>query len=473
MTTECNATYLDFPMLGSRDVLADFDGGDISSDGGALLLRETERLTGIVPQFAACFTDHRKADLVEHTVEELIAQRVYALALGSEDLNDHDDLRRDPLLATVVGKADPTGKARRRPRDRGKALAGKSTLNRLELSPTGADADTRYKKIPCRTHDVERLFVTLFLQAHSRPPERIVLDLDATDDPTHGHPLGRFFHAYYKNFCYLPLYIFCGDHLLCARLRPADIDARAGSVKPLKRIVAQVRESWPGVKIIVRADSGFCREAIMAWCEAEGVDYVLGLAQNTRLKGMIAAEQEQARVEFERTKGPARVFTDLRYRTLDSWSRERRVVAKAEHLAKGANPRFVVTSLTAEARAAKPLYEEDSCGRGEMENRIKEQQLHLFADRTSARTMRGNPVRLFFSSIAYVLLEALRRLGLAGTELARAQCQTIRLKLLKIGALVRVTVRKVWVKLSSSNPYAEAFRRVHANLARMRPPLRC
>jgi len=473
MTTECNSAYLDFPMLGSREVLADFDGGDISSDGGALLLRETERLTGVIRQFAACFTDHRNPDLTEHTVEELIAQRVYALALGYEDLNDHDELRTDPLLATVVGKPDPTGKTRRRHRDRGKALAGKSTLNRLELSPTGADADTRYKKIPCRTHDVERLFVTLFLQAHPRPPERIVLDLDATDDPIHGHQLGRFFHGYYKNFCYLPLYIFCGDHLLCARLRPSDIDACAGSVKHLKRIVAQLQESWPGVKIIVRADSGFCREEIMAWCEANGVDYVLGLAQNTRLKAMITAEAEQARLEFERTKEASRAFTDLRYRTLDSWSRERRVVAKAEHLAKGANPRFVVTSLAAEGRAAKPLYEEDYCGRGEMENRIKEQQLHLFADRTSAATMRGNQIRLFFSSIAYVLLEALRRLGLAGTELACAQCQTIRLKLLKIGALVRVTVRKVWVKLSSSSPYAEAFRRVHANLARLRPPLRC
>jgi hypothetical protein len=473
MTTECNASYLDFPMVGPRQVLADFDGGDLSSDGGALLLRETERLTGIVRQFAACFTDHRNPDLIEHTAGELIAQRVYALALGYEDLNDHDDLRRDPLIATVVGKADPTGKARRRPRDRGKALAGKSTLNRLELSPTGADADTRYKKIPCRTHDVERLFVSLFLQAHARPPERVVLDLDATDDPIHGHQLGRFFHGYYKNFCYLPLYIFCGDHLLCARLRPADIDAAAGSVKHLQRIVAQLREAWPDVKVVVRADSGFCREEILRWCEGNGVDYVIGLAQNPRLKAMITAEQEQARVECERTKGPARVFTDLRYRTLGSWSRERRVVAKAEHLAKGANPRFVVTSLTAEGRAAKPLYEEDYCGRGEMENRIKEQQLHLFADRTSARTMRGNQVRLFFSSIAYVLLEALRRLGLAGTELAEAQCQTIRLKLLKIGGLVRVTVRKVWVKLSSSSPYAAAFRRVHANLARLRPPLRC
>ncbi len=474
MTTECNSSYLDFPMLGSREVLADFDGGDISSDGGALLLRETERLTGIIRQFAACFSDHRNPDLIEHTVDDLIAQRVYALALGYEDLNDHDDLRTDPLLATVVGKGDPTGKTRQRTRDRGKALAGKSTLNRLELTPVGADKGSRYKKIVCHTHDVERLFVSLFLQAHSRPPERIVLDLDATDDPIHGHQLGRFFHGYYQNFCYLPLYIFCGDHLLCARLRPADIDAAAGSVKHLEQIVAQVRQTWPEVKVRIRADSGFCREPIMAWCETNGVDYVLGLAQNTRLKAMIAAEQDQARVEFERTKEPARVFADLQYRTLNSWSRERRVVAKAEHLAKGANPRFVVTSLTPESRAAKPLYEEDYCGRGEMENRIKEQQLHLFADRTSAATMRANQVRLYCSSIAYVLLNALRRLGLVGTELACAQCQTIRLKLLKIGALVRVTVRKVWVKLSSSCPDAEVFRRVHANLSRLRPVMmRC
>src|SRR3954454_16158454 len=447
MTTECNAAYLDFPMLGSREVLADFDGGAISSDGGALLLRQTERLTGIIRQFAACFDDHRDPDLTEHSVEHLLSQRVYGLALGYEDLNDHDDLRRDPLLATVVGKDDPSGTTRRRQRDRGKALAGKSTLNRLELTPVAADKDSRYKKIVCHTRDVERLFVTLFLQAHSRPPERIVLDLDATDDPIHGHQLGRFFHAYYKGYCYLPLYIFCGDHLLCARLRPSDIDACAGSVKHLKRIMAQIREAWPDVKVVVRADSGFCREEILRWCEDNGVDYVIGLAQNTRLKKMIAAEQEQARVEYERTKEPARVFTDLLYRTLDSWSRDRRVVAKAEHLAKGANPRFVVTSLTADGRAAKPLYEEDYCRRGEMENRIKEQQLHLFADRTSTATMRADQVRLFFSSIAYVLLEALRRLGLAGTELAEAQCQTIRLKLLKIGALVQVTVRKVWAKL--------------------------
>jgi hypothetical protein len=459
-------------MLGPRQVLADFDGGTISSDGGALLLRKVEELTGILQQFAACFTDHRDPDRIEHPLQDLLAQRVYALALGYEDLNDHDDLRRDPLLATVIGKGDPTGKDRRRQRDRGKALAGKSTLNRLELSPVGADQESRYTKITCDTRAVERLLVTLFLQAHPTPPKRIVLDLDATDDPIHGHQLGRFFHGYYKNYCYLPLYIFCGDHLLCARLRPADIDASAGALKQLERIVAQIRAAWPGVAIVIRADSGFCREPILAWCERNGVDYLLGLAQNKRLLAMIAAEQEQARQEVERTGAPARVFAELRYETLKTWSRARRVVAKAEHLSKGANPRFVVTSLSCAGRAGQALYEEDYCGRGEAENRIKEQQLHLFADRTSARTMRANQIRLFFSSFAYVLLEALRRLGLAGTELAEAQCQTIRLKLLKIGGLVRVTVRKVWVRLASGCPYAEVFRRVHANLMRLTPLMR-
>ena len=474
MSTECNAEYLDFAILGPRQVTASFDGGDITSDGGALLLRQVERATGILRQFAACFTDHRDPDLIEHPVADLVAQRVYALALGYEDLNDHDDLRRDPLLATVVGKADPTGQDRSRRRDRGKPLAGKSTLNRLELTPPGAGRGSRYKKITCDTHAAERLLLELFIQDHQRPSEHVLLDLDATDDPVHGHQLGRFFHGYYRCYCYLPLYIFCGDHLLCARLRPADIDASAGALKQLRRIVARLREQWPRVRITIRGDSGFCREPILRWCEDNGVDYVLGLAQNPRLLRAIAAEQEQARQQYEATKEPARVFAELRYRTLDSWSRERRVVAKAEHLPKGANPRFVVTSLPIERRAARPLYEEDYCGRGEMENRIKEQQLHLFADRTSAQTMRANQIRLYFSSMAYVLLSALRRLGLAGTELAAAQCQTIRLKLLKVGALVRVTVRRVWVHLASSCPYAGVFRRVHAALGRLRPRvLRC
>jgi Transposase DDE domain group 1 len=469
--SEANSTYLDFPVLGSRQVLASFDGGDISSDGGALLLRKVEEHTGIIRQFAACFTDHRNPDLIEHLLEHLIAQRVYGLALGYEDLNDHDDLRRDPLLATVVGKDDPTGRSRQRKRDRGKALAGKSTLNRLELTPVGADEEDRYKKITCHIHAVDQLLVDLFLQAGQQPPEEIVLDLDATDDPIHGNQLGRFFHGYYKSYCYLPLYIFCGDHLLCARLRPSDIDASAGALKQLQRIIGAIRKVWPQVKIVVRGDSGFCREPIMAWCEANGVDYHFGLAQNPRLLKLIADPLKQALEQFQATKQPARVFTDLEYQTLDTWSRQRRVVAKAEHLQKGSNPRFVVTSISAEQREAKALYEEDYCARGEMENRIKEQQLHLFADRTSAETMRANQIRLFFSSIAYTLLDTLRRLALCSTEMAQAQCQTIRLKLLKIGALVQVTVRRVWVRLASSCPYAEVFRQVHARLAALGPPI--
>ena len=423
MKTEYNRSSLDFARLGSRQIVADFDGGDISSDGGALLLRKAEQLTGVIRQFAGCFTDHRNPNLIEHSVEELVAQRVYAPALGYEDLNDHDDLRFDPLLAAVVGKLDPAGRSRQRTRDRGKALAGKSTLNRLELSPIGARKESRYKKIACRNRDVERLFVILFLQAHAKPPERITLDLDATDDPIHGRQLGRFFHGYYKNYCYLPLYIFCDDHLLLARLRPSDIDAAAGSVKHLARIVGQIRETWPDVKITIRADSGFCRDEILSWCERNSVDYLIGLAKNPRLLKMIATEQEQARPEFQRTGQAARSFADLRYRTLETWSRERRVVAKAEHLSKGANPRFVVASLSIEARSAQTLYEADYRGRGEMENRIEEQQLHLFADRTSAGTMRANQVRLFCSSIAYILLNALRRLGLNGPDLAECNAK--------------------------------------------------
>jgi Transposase DDE domain group 1 len=466
---DSSVTHLNFPILGSRQVVAAFDGGDISSDGGSLLLRKTEELTGIIRQFANCFTDHRNPDLIEHSLEDLVAQRVYGLALGYEDLNDHDELRHDPLLATVVGKKDPTGQSRVRKRDKGKALAGKSTLNRLELTPVGADEDSRYKKIICNMRAVEDLFIALFLQARPTPPDRIVLDLDATDDPIHGHQLGRFFHGYYKDYCFLPLYIFCGDHLLCARLRPSDIDASAGSLKQIQRIVARIRQSWPHVKIVIRGDSGFCRDPIMTWCEASGVDYIFGLAKNSRLLDMIIPQSEQARAEYEQAKQPARVFAELRYETRDSWSCTRRVVAKAEHLDKGANPRFVVTSLDLQQYPAKDLYEKEYCERGEMENRIKEQQRHLFADRTSAATMRANQIRLFFSSIAYTLLEALRRLGLAGTSMAQAQCQTIRLRLLKIGALVQVTVRKVWVRLASSCPSADVFREAFRNLDKLRP----
>jgi len=462
--TECNQPVFEFPGINRRAVVASFTGGAISSDGGGLLLRQTEQATGIIRGFSACFTDHRDPDLIEHTVEDLVAQRVYGLALGYEDLNDHDQLRYDPLLATLVGKADPTGQDRLRGRDRGKALAGKSTLNRLELTPVRANADSRYKKITINRSGVEELFIKVFLAAYSTPPKRIILDLDATDDPIHGNQSGRFFHGYYGNYCYLPLYIFCGEHLLCARLRPSDIDASAGSVKELNRIMTRIRRVWPNVQIIVRGDSGFCREPIMAWCERTGVDYLFGLAKNERLVRELQEAFVQAKAEYEQTKHPARVFRDFTYQTRDSWSRFRRVVGKAEVLAKGENPRFVVTSLSPDDFDARTLYEEMYCGRGDMENRIKEQQLCLFADRTSAATMRANQLRLWFSSVAYTLLVALRQRGLKGTELAQARCDTIRLKLLKIGAMIRVTVRKIWIALADSYPSPSLFQRVCENL---------
>jgi hypothetical protein len=444
-----------------------FDGGALTSDGGAVLLREVERATGILHQFAACFRDYRDPARVQHSVAALIRQRVYGLALGYEDVNDHDALRHDPLFA-VLAEAD----------DLSTALAGKSTLNRLELSgATIADAE-RYKKIAVDHGAVDRLLVELFIQAHPTPPAEIILDLDATDDPVHGHQEGRFFHGFYGHYCYLPLYIFAGEHLLCARLRPANIDASAGADVEVARIVAQLRAVWPRVRIILRGDSAFCREALLAWCEATAVDYVVGLAKNERLIAMIADALTAAAAECAATGQAARRFAELTYQTRESWSRARRVVAKAEQLTPSTerdegkrNPRFVVTSLSREHIDARALYEDLYCARGEMENRIKEQQLMLFADRTSAATLRANQLRLSFSSIAYVLVHALRRLALAGTALARAQCQTIRLTLLKIGARVRVTTRKVWLALASGCPHAALFARIHATLRAL--PVRC
>jgi len=469
MVAECSGQKLEFQGLARREVIARFDGGDISSDGGSLLLREVEGRTKVVEQFARCFEDHRNPDLIEHRAADLVTQRVFGLALGYEDLNDHDDLRCDPLFAVAVGKADPKGESRVRERDRGKALAGKSTLNRLELTRADATAKERYKKIVLDGGAVDQLLVDLFLQAHPEPPDEIEIDFDATDDPLHGKQEGRFFHGYYGHYCYLPLYAFCGEFLLCARLRPSNIDASAGTVEELERIVTQLRQAWPELKILVRGDSGFCREPIMAWCEENDVNYVFGIAQNARLLRRIGGSLKRMAKLHEQTCEPVREFRDFRYRTEDSWSRARRVVAKAEHLPKGANPRFIVTSLTPEEIDAQTLYETVYCARGDMENRIKEQQLFLFADRTSTATMRANQIRLYFSSVAYVLMHALRRIGLHATEFARAQCNTIRLKLFKIGALVRVTFRKVWVSLSQSYPYAELFARVHANLASTPP----
>ncbi len=471
MQTECQADSYEFQGSGRREVVARFDGGAITSDAGGLLLREVEDRSAIIGRFARGFVDHRDPELIEHTVEELIRQRVYGLCLGYEDLNDHDDLRHDPLLAVLVGKTDPTGQDRVG-RQRGKPLAGKSTLNRLELTPVGADADSRYQKIVARHGELEQSFVEIFIEQHQTPPREIVLDLDATDDPVHGHQFGRFFQGYYREYCFLPLYIFCGPYPLCAKLRPADIDASAGSLKQVQRLVARLRQAWPEVVITLRADSGFCRDNLMSWCEAQQqVRFVFGLPKNKRLQKIIGREQQEAKLAFEQSGQASRVFADFTYQTRKSWSAPRRVVGKAEHLSKGANPRFIVTNIPATQRAAQVLYEQDYCGRGEMENRIKEQQLCLFADRTSCRTLRANQLRLWFSTLAYVLLHVLRERGLQGTPLATARCDTIRTKLLKIGAAIAVTVRKVWVHFASACPSRTVFARVWQNLRDWRLPL--
>jgi hypothetical protein len=475
LETDCNRELFEFQATGRRQVEAQFNGGTITSDGGALLLSQLEAKRGIVKQFAGCFVDHRNQDLIEHTVEELLRQRIYGLALGYEDLNDHEVLRSDPLLATVVGKEDPTGQDRRRESDRGKAMAGKSTLNRLELRTDDPEQDGNYKKIAVKAEEVERFFVEVFLNGHEKPPKKIILDLDATDDPLHGNQEGRFFHGYYGHYCYLPLYIFCGDYLLCARLRESGKDQSDGALEEIKRIVGQIRERWSEVEIIVRGDGGFCRDEIMDWCENNGVDYLFGLAKNSRLLGLIERQMEQARLRYEITGKPSRVFTDFYYRTQKSWSRQRRVIAKAEHLDKGANPRFVVTSLgwwEEGAEDARSFYEDIYCARGEMENRIKEQQLELFADRTSTSKMKSNQLRLWLSSVAYVVINEIRRLALPGTKMEQAQCGTIRLKLLKIGAQVKVSVRRVLIRLSSSYPYQELFGYVYRALSEL-PVLRC
>ncbi len=476
--TQCSKDAIEFKALGKRFVVADFNGGTITSDAGALLLDKTDQAIELLSRAAECFADHRDPDLIEHTVEQLIRQRVFGLALGYEDLNDHDELSRDPLLASVVGKCEPTGQARRNRRDRDRPLAGKSTLNRLELTSENADAASRYKKTVLDFAAMRSLFVNVFLEAHQTPPEQIVIDLDATDDVLHGQQEGRFFHGYYKNYCYLPLYAFCGEHLLAAELRPSNIDGSAGTVEVMERLVSSIRKHWPDTQIILRADSGFTREEIMAWCEANKVDYVLGLAKNSRLTAEITDELAAAEAEHERTGKAARCFKDFRYSTLESWSHQRRGVGKAEHLEKGSNPRFVVTSLAAGAWDARALYEDLYCARGEMENRIKEQQMCLFADRTSTRWMRSNQIRLWFSSLAYVLTSSLRRLGLAGTKMARSRCDTIRLKLLKIGASVRVSVRRVLVSLASGYPLQDLFHQIYSRLqsaivSRVFCPLRC
>jgi len=455
MQTECNQDSFDFASLGSRAVTAAFDGGAMTSNAGDLLLRETDRALGLSRQAAACFTDGRRQDRIEHSLETLLAQRIHGIALGYEDVNDHDALRRDPVLGLISGKLEAR-------RSNCAVLAGKSTLNRLEHAPK-ADGD-RYHKISTDEAAMKELFVSLFIQSRKTAPRRLILDLDATDDPLHGHQEDRFFHGYYKCYCYLPLYIFCGRELLLAKLRPANIDASAGSREEIAWIVARLRQQWPGVEIWLRADSGFCREEFMAWCEANNVHYVFGLARNARLEAEIEDELAEAERRAAQSGRAERIFKEFQYITRQSWSCERRVVAKAEHLPKGANPRFIVTSLPSKTAGGRELYENIYCARGEMENRIKECQLDLFADRTSAATFSANQLRLWFSSLAYVLVTALRRLALEGTELENATAGTIRLKLLKLGALVTVSVRRIKIAIASASPLKHVFAAAQARL---------
>jgi hypothetical protein len=454
MQTECSAERSMFGRVEGRSVVAEFDGGTLTSDAGGLLLGAADQRLGLVRRIARCFRDARDPRLVEHSVATLIGQRVFGIALGYEDLNDHDELRHDPLMAVLAGKLKAW-------RDDCAPVAGKSTLNRLELS---RETPTKYRKIAHEPAAIEALFVDLLLEAHDRPPQQIILDLDATDDPLHGHQEGRFFHGYYDCYCYLPLYVFCGRHLLAAKLRPSNIDASAGSIEEVARIVAQIRRRWPRTRILLRADSGFAREALMAWCEMNQVDFVFGLARNARLVEEISVELLQAEAEASATGKPARRFKDFRYATLDSWSRRRRVVAKAEWTNGEANPRFIVTSLNKADTSARFLYEKVYCARGEMENRIKECQGDLFADRTSTATLCANQLRLWLASFAYVLLCAVRRIGLAHTQFAEATCGTIRLKLLKLAGLVRVSARRVKFALASACPYADEWRLAAARL---------
>ena len=454
MQTECSAERSMFGRVEGRSVVAEFDGGALTSDAGGLLLGAADQRLGLVRRIARCFRDARDPRLVEHSVATLIGQRVFGIALGYEDLNDHDELRHDPLMAVLAGKLEAR-------REDCAPVAGKSTLNRLELS---RETPTKYRKIAHEPAAIEALFVDLLLEAHDRPPQQIILDLDATDDPLHGDQEGRFFHGYYDCYCYLPLYVFCGRHLLAAKLRPSNIDASAGSVEEVARIVAQIRRRWPRTRILLRADFGFAREALMAWCEMNQVDFVFGLARNARLVEEISVELLQAEAEASATGKPARRFKDFRYATLDSWSRRRRVVAKAEWTNGEANPRFIVTSLSKAETSARFLYEKVYCARGEMENRIKECQGDLFADRTSTATLCANQLRLWLASFAYALLCAVRRIGLAHTQFAEATCGTIRLKLLKLAGLVRVSARRIKFALASACPYADEWRLAAARL---------
>jgi len=483
--TECCQQTFGFQALGSRRVEADFSGGHLSSDGGVLLLRETDRHLGLCDKLARCFSDTRDERFVEHSLPVMVRQRVLGLALGYEDLNDHEQLRTDPLLAAACENPDLLGQSRRHEQDRGKALAGKSTLNRLELGAV-ANSTGKYRKIKADADAIRDLLLEEGVKAIPRKSRVIVLDFDATDDPIHGNQEGRFFHGYYRNYCYLPLYCFCGDIPLWSELRTSDRDGSQGTLDALQHIIPAIRKRLGDeVKIIIRGDSGFCRDELMTWIEEQaGVHYVLGLARNKRLEALLqptfqtlhashAAACEAARGEGREEPHAARAFGEFSYQTKDSWSRARRVIGKAEILGEKQNPRFIVTDLTGDEEWAedlpgltdgRALYEKFYCARGDMENRIKEQQLDLFADRTSTTPFAGNQLRLWFSTFAYLLVASLRGIALQGTVLAKATAGTIRLRLFKVAAMVVVSVRRVHVRLASAFPLQEIFRQASARL---------
>src|SRR6516162_4431726 len=437
--TDCNRQTLTFSSLGPKAVVADFLGGRLTSDAGALLLREAGEATGLFRALDQAIPDPRDPALIVHDQRALIAQRIIALALGYEDLNDHQALRTDPALQVAAGAVP----------DEAAPLASPATLCRLE---NRIDRPTLVR--------FAGALVDQFIAAHSEPPEHLILDFDATDDPVHGHQEGRFFHGYYDQYCFLPLYVFCGDELVTAYLRPSKIDACKHARALLKLLVRRLRAAWPGVKITIRADSGFCRWRLMRWCDSHGVGYVLGLARNVVLERQAADAIAQAERRFGRTGQPQRIFDSFAY-AAGTWDRPRRVIVKAEHNAQGPNPRFLVVNVPGDPRE---LYEDIYCQRGDMENRIKEQQLDLFAGRTSCHRFLANQFRLLLSAAAYVLVQALRRTALAGTQLAQAQVSTVRLKLLKVAARVAVSVRRVVLHMASSCPMQELFRLVHRRL---------
>ena len=474
-----------FEQAKSPPVVVNFNGGQVTSDAGLSLIAELDRKLQITLRLAKCFQDYRSSNRIDHSIENLIAQRIYGLVMGYEDLNDHEELRHDPMFAIALQKRigienEPV------------ILAGKSTLNRLEHCPEDVDqgADSRYHKIGHSSSEIESLFVNIFLESYSKEPRQIILDLDVTDDLVHGNQEQVFFNTYYGGYCYAPLYIFCGKHLLAAKLRPSNVDPAGGALSELQRVIKQIRQKWKNVEILVRGDSAYARDDIMTWCESQtGVDYVFGLAQNSRLIQMTTTTQDRASLEFQQKLSTVVSFLEtvfnpdeqlpglasnlinssiwyksLDYQTRESWSRSRRVVCKVEYGTKCANIRFVVTSLTTKKVPPAQLYTQKYCQRGEMENRFKEQQLELFSDRTSTHSFAGNQLRLWFSSIAYVLMNALRQKCLAKTELQNAQVGTIRTKLLKLGALITVNTRRILIAITRSSPYKHIFAAAYRRL---------